>query len=125
MKKNISRWLYAPALALLLLPSLIFAPAQSAIVFADFDEARTPDDAPAELPIDRSDPPDILGTIAREGRRSDLLVVMVFGGRSFVVEDAASALGGLLGLPMVFHLHGGAMPSFMARFPRWTARVGW
>ena len=30
MKKNISRWFYLPALALLLLPSLIFAPAQSA-----------------------------------------------------------------------------------------------
>lgn len=28
----------------------------SAIVFADFAEARTPDEGPAELPIDRSDP---------------------------------------------------------------------
>ena len=30
--------------------------AHSAVVFADFDAVRTPDGAPAELPIDRSDP---------------------------------------------------------------------
>ena len=30
--------------------------AEAAVVFADFDEARTPEHAPAELPIDREDP---------------------------------------------------------------------
>src|SRR5256885_14714237 len=35
----------------------------------------------------------------------------------------ASGLARRFGHRIVMHLHGGAMPTFMARFPRWTRRV--
>lgn len=66
---------------------------------------------------------DIVITLLRRGRRTDLLLVQTFGGPSFVVEDVASALGRLFGCTVVLHLHGGALPHFFARFPRWTRRV--
>lgn len=66
---------------------------------------------------------DIVSTIVRQRRRFDTLLVQTFGGPSFVVEDIASALGRLFGHRVVFHLHGGAMPDFMRRFPRWSRRV--
>jgi glycosyltransferase involved in cell wall biosynthesis len=52
-----------------------------------------------------------------------LLWVIVYGGRSFVVEDLASRIGQAAGIPTIMSLHGGAMPEFMARFPNWTRRV--
>lgn len=66
---------------------------------------------------------DITRTVVRRRRATDVLLVQTFGGSSFVVEDAASCLGRLCGLRVVFHVHGGAMPAFMRRFPRWTRRV--
>jgi glycosyltransferase involved in cell wall biosynthesis len=66
---------------------------------------------------------DIAVTIARVRREVDILSIVVYGGPSFVVEDAASKLGRAFGLPILMSLHGGAMPRFMARFPRWTRRV--
>jgi glycosyltransferase involved in cell wall biosynthesis len=66
---------------------------------------------------------DIASTIGRLRSGVDILSIVVYGGPSFVVEDVASALGRACGLPIVMSLHGGAMPQFMARFPRWTRRV--
>jgi len=66
---------------------------------------------------------DIAITLLRRGRRTDLILLQTFGGPSFVVEDVASALGRLFGCKVVLHLHGGALPEFFARFPRWTRRV--
>lgn len=65
----------------------------------------------------------ILSTVARRRGACPILVVQTYGGRSFLVEDAASALGRRLGYRIVFHLHGGDMPHFAARHPRWTRRV--
>src|SRR5262249_5474019 len=53
----------------------------------------------------------------------DIIVLNVYGGASFVVEDIASAIGRFFGKPIVMVLHGGAMPEFMARYPNWTRRV--
>jgi hypothetical protein len=45
------------------------------------------------------------------------------GERSFVVEDIASWLGRMFGKQVVMYLHGGTLPSFMAKFPNSTGRV--
>lgn len=66
---------------------------------------------------------EIAATVVRRRRATDVLLVQTFSGPSFVVEDVASRLGRLCGVRIVFHLHGGAMPQFMRRFPRWTRRV--
>lgn len=66
---------------------------------------------------------DIVWSLSRARRRIDVLWVISYGGLAFVVEDIASAIGKAAGIPVVMSLHGGAMPEFMARFPRWSARV--
>ena len=66
---------------------------------------------------------DILWTILSRNRKVDVLLIQTFGGPSFVVEDAASWLGRWFGKPMIFQLHGGAMPQFLGRHPRWGRRV--
>jgi glycosyltransferase involved in cell wall biosynthesis len=66
---------------------------------------------------------DIVWTLWRARRRIDVLWVISYGGLAFVVEDIASAIGKAAGIPIVMSVHGGAMPEFMARFPKWTARV--
>ena len=66
---------------------------------------------------------DIAATIIRHRREIDVLVINAYGGPSFVVEDLASRLGRQFGHRVVVVLRGGAMPEFMARFPRWSRRV--
>jgi glycosyltransferase involved in cell wall biosynthesis len=66
---------------------------------------------------------DILQTIARQGRNIDLMLLNVFGGPSFVIEDGASCIARLQRVPVIMFLHGGAMPEFMARHPHWSRRV--
>jgi len=66
---------------------------------------------------------DIIVTIIRWRKQVDILVIHIFSGPSFVVEDIASLLGKFFGLPIIMFLHGGAMPQFMKRYPDWTRRV--
>jgi glycosyltransferase involved in cell wall biosynthesis len=66
---------------------------------------------------------DILITLTRQRHETDIIILEVYGGRSFVLEDIASWLGSLFGLRIVMWLHGGALPEFMSRFPAWTRRV--
>lgn len=66
---------------------------------------------------------DIVTTLVRQGRRIDVQVLQVFGGPSFVMEDAASLIGRSFGQRIIMVLRGGAMPQFMARFPGWCRRV--
>jgi len=66
---------------------------------------------------------DIVATLVCCLRRAQVVLVETYGGLSFVVEDVASLLARLCGRPVVMHLHNGAMPEFMARFPTWTRRV--
>lgn len=66
---------------------------------------------------------DIVRTLILKRNQIDILFLNVYGGPSFVVEEIASYLGKQFGKPIVMLLHGGAMPQFMARFPRWTRRV--
>lgn len=66
---------------------------------------------------------DIAMTIIRRRAEIDILIVHIFGGPSFVVEDIASLLGKLFGMRIIMLLQGGALPDFMARWPNWTKRV--
>ena len=66
---------------------------------------------------------DIVQTLIRNRGRFDILLVQTFSGASFVVADVASWIGRRLGCRVLFHLHGGALPAYMARFPRWYRRV--
>jgi L-malate glycosyltransferase len=66
---------------------------------------------------------DIALTLIRERHNIDILILEVYGGPSFIVEDTASALGRIFNHRIIMWLHGGAMPQFMARYPKWTKRV--
>src|ERR1700741_3121368 len=66
---------------------------------------------------------DIIACIVRNRSKFDILVIEVYGGPSFVVEHIASSIGRLLGIRIVLWLHGGALPEFMDRYPRWTKRI--
>lgn len=66
---------------------------------------------------------DIVSTILRRRNEIDILIIDVYGGLSFIIEDVASWLGRRLGKRVVMILHGGAMPVFMKRHPRWARRV--
>lgn len=66
---------------------------------------------------------DVVNTLIKQHNRFNIMVLDVFGGPSFVVEDIASQIGRQYGKKIVMFLRGGAMPEFMARYPRWTRRV--
>ncbi|MBA3966982.1 MAG: glycosyltransferase family 4 protein [Nitrospirales bacterium] len=66
---------------------------------------------------------DIIKTLIYRKRDIDLQCLQVYSGPSFFIADIASKLGKILGQKMVMVLHGGALPEFMVRFPRWTCRV--
>lgn len=65
----------------------------------------------------------ILQYLVRRRREIDVVILEMYSGPSFVVQDAASLLAKALGLRLVLHLHGGGLPEFFARFPRWAERV--
>lgn len=66
---------------------------------------------------------DIVRSLVRWRRRLDVAIVLVFSRRGFAVADAASWLLRRLGIPQVLALHGGLLPEFAARHPRWVRRV--
>lgn len=66
---------------------------------------------------------DIVNTLIRQRKQIDILVILVYSGPSFVVEDIASQLGQQFRMPIIMSMHGGAMPQFMTRFPNWSKRV--
>ena len=66
---------------------------------------------------------DVAATIIKNRKKFDIAVIDVFGGPSIVIEDLASFLCRLFGRQVIMYLHGGALPEFSARFPRWTRRV--
>jgi glycosyltransferase involved in cell wall biosynthesis len=54
---------------------------------------------------------------------TDIQMLQVFGGRSFPLEDMASAIAKATGTPIVMTLHGGNLPTFASMHPSWTKRV--
>jgi glycosyltransferase involved in cell wall biosynthesis len=61
-------------------------------------------------------------TVARR-RWADVAVVMVFSGPGFALADLNALAARAAGIPVVLHLHGGNLPEFTARHPRWARRV--
>jgi L-malate glycosyltransferase len=66
---------------------------------------------------------DIIQTIYKNSRSIDVMILEVYSGTSMVLADSASFLCKLFGIPLVSVLHGGDLPAFIKRFPRWTRRV--
>ena len=66
---------------------------------------------------------DVVSTLVRRRNNIDVLIIDIYGGLSFVLEDVASLLGRRFDQKVVMWLHGGAMPAFMAEHPDWTRRV--
>lgn len=63
-------------------------------------------------------------SLARWRGEVDAVVAMVFSGLGFAFADLAGLLARrLLRRPLVLWLHGGNLPAFAARRPRWTGRV--
>jgi glycosyltransferase involved in cell wall biosynthesis len=66
---------------------------------------------------------DVVVTLIRQRRKIRVQCIQVYSGRSFLIVDAASALGRLFGHTVVMQLHGGSLPDFMKQYPNWTRRV--
>lgn len=66
---------------------------------------------------------DTISCLVRWRSDVDVAVVLVFSGPSFVMADLTSLLTKLLGIPTVLWLHGGSLPDFRRRYPRWVKRV--
>lgn len=66
---------------------------------------------------------DTAATILRWGRDIDVLVVLVFSGRSFAIAELSARLGRLRRRPIVLALHGGNLPTFAVAHPRRVTRL--
>lgn len=66
---------------------------------------------------------DICRTIILRHRKIDILILSVYVGQSFVVEDIASALAQFFRIPIIMSLHNGLTPTFVSLFPGWSQRV--
>lgn len=55
--------------------------------------------------------------------RYDVLIVQVYGGLSFYLEDIASFLAALFKKEIIMTLHGGALPVFFSSRKKWAMRV--
>lgn len=66
---------------------------------------------------------DTVFTLARRLPEIDVAVVETYGGPSFILAAAASWMVKRFGRPLVLVLHGGALPTLIERFPRWTESV--
>jgi len=66
---------------------------------------------------------DIFTTILRNRNTLDITIVEVYSGLSFVIADVVGCLGKWLKIRLVGVLHGGNLPQFSKKFPRWSNRV--
>ena len=66
---------------------------------------------------------EIVKTLIIGFRAFDIVVLDTYSGLSFVIADLTSFLCKCLNLPLIMVLHGGNLPEFVQRHPRWTRRV--
>jgi glycosyltransferase involved in cell wall biosynthesis len=66
---------------------------------------------------------EIVAVLISGRRRFDLVVLDVFSGLSFIIADVVGLLCKLLKIPLIMVLHGGSLPEFVQKHPRWTKRV--
>lgn len=63
---------------------------------------------------------DMIFAILRMNRSIDIGILSIYGGPSIIVEQVVSILCWLFRIPMIMVLHGGALPQFSERHPRWV-----
>lgn len=66
---------------------------------------------------------DTLQTLWRRRKEFDVVSLQAYSGPSFVVEDIVGTVTRVLRKPLMMVLHGGAMPEYMQRFPRWSRKI--
>lgn len=66
---------------------------------------------------------DIIQTIVRTRKTTDILILEVYSGLSMVIADCVGFVSKCFHIPTVFVLHGGNLPAFARRHPRWVRRV--
>ena len=65
----------------------------------------------------------IAATLVARRKSYEAVLVQTYSGPSFLIADLASLVAGALRKPVLFHLHGGELPEFLSRYPRWGRRV--
>lgn len=55
--------------------------------------------------------------------RYDTVIIQVYGGLSFIMEDVASLIARLFRKKVIMTLHGGALPEFLVTRKNWATRV--
>lgn len=66
---------------------------------------------------------EMIQTVISRRMSTDILIVEVYSGLSFMMADVVSLVSKYFMIPTIGVLHGGNLPQFAARFPRWTTRV--
>lgn len=66
---------------------------------------------------------DIILTLLRRRREFDIAIIDVFSYRSFLVSDLASKAAKMANRPIIFFLHGGALPEYFAQHPDRARKV--
>lgn len=66
---------------------------------------------------------DTLFFLVFQSRQYSTMIVQVYGGLSFIMEDVASLLGKIFGKKIIMTIHGGEFPDFMVGREKWVDRV--
>lgn len=66
---------------------------------------------------------DIVQHLVRRLSGADIVVLEVYSGLSVVIAETASFMAGIWGKPVIMVLHGGALPTFTSRYPRFMRRL--
>ncbi len=66
---------------------------------------------------------DTMWTAGHWRGKVDCVLIAVFSGPGFAIADVTSRLVAAEGIPQIQVLHGGNLPEFTRRHPRWTRRV--
>ena len=66
---------------------------------------------------------EIAAVLVKNRHCFDLVLLEVYSGLSLIIADVASWLCRIFKLPLIMVLHGGNLPEFIKKYPRWTKRV--
>ncbi len=63
---------------------------------------------------------EIVQTLVKGRKKFDVVLIEVYSGMNFVVANTVATLCKMFGLPLILVLHGGNLPEFIKKYPRWT-----
>jgi len=66
---------------------------------------------------------EIATVLIKNRHRFDLVLLEVYSGLSLIIADVASFICKTFKIPLIMVLHGGNLPEFIEKYPRWTKRV--